>query len=295
MIIVTGANGPFGRLVVERLTALVPAGDVVASVRDPAAAQGLRDRGVEVRRADFGEPSSLAAAFAGAGTVFVNGTYYGAAPEVRGPQLIGAVAAAREAGATRIVVTSWQDAGRSAMPAMADFPATEAFLRRSGAAACTIVRVGYGLAAALARDVVAARRDGVLDAPAGPARVAAGATTDQAEAAARILAEDDGRHDGGQYDLTGPDTIDWTELAAMAGPGIGYRPATPADYRARAVARGFPAAVADQLLALYTAFRSGWAGTPTGDLAGLLGRPPSTAREAVQQVVDDWKWSQDLS
>lgn len=289
MIIVTGANGPFGRLVVEQLITLVPAERVAITVRDPAAAGLLRERGVDVRRADFGEPRTVADAFTGAGTVFVNGTYYGAAPEVRGPQLTGAITAARAAGAKRIVVTSWQDAGNNTIPSMTDFRATEEFLKTAGVA-WTIVRVGYGLAAALARDVIAARRDGVLDAPAGSARVAVGATSDQAEAAARVLA-DGAAHDGRQYDLTGPDTIGWPDLAAMAGPAIEYRPATERDYRARAVAAGFPETVADQLLALYAAFRTGWAGTPTGDLAHLLGRPPVSAREAVQQAVDAWTWS----
>jgi NAD(P)H dehydrogenase (quinone) len=157
----------------------------------------------------------------------------------------------------------------------------------------TVVRVGFGLPAALARDVLAARRDGVLTAPAADARLAVGAPEDQAEATARILAANGpgaGPHDGVTYELTGPDAIGWAELAELAGPGIEYRPEPEAEFRARAVARGFPPPVADQLLALYACIRTGWAGTPTNDVAALLGRPPAGARAAVSAAVDGWSW-----
>ncbi|MGI5242761.1 NAD(P)H-binding protein [Dactylosporangium sp. CA-139066] len=286
MIIVTGANGPFGRLVAERLLGE----DLAVSVRDVGKAAALRERGAAVRHGDFGRPETLPGAFAGADTILLNATYYGTPPEVRGAHLRAALGAAVAAGARRVVVTSWQDAEASTIPSVADFPATERAVRNLPVA-WTVVRVGYGLAAALARDVIAARRDGVLTAPAGEARVAVGETAEQAEALARVVAERGGVHDGRTYDLTGPDTVGWADLAAMAGEGVAYRPETDAGFRERSIAAGFPPAVAEQLLALYASFRSGWAGTPTGDLEALLGRRPLAARDAVRNAIDGWKWS----
>ncbi|WP_426504097.1 NAD(P)H-binding protein [Dactylosporangium sp. McL0621] len=283
MIIVTGANGPFGRLVAERLLDLVPPGEVAVSVRAPDAAGALRERGVAVRHGDFGRPGTLPGAFRDAATVLVNGTYYGAAPEVRGPQLQGAVAAAVAAGARRVVVTSWPDIGRSTLASTADFAGTERAVRALPVA-WTIVRAGHGLPAALARDVLAARRDGVLTAPAGRARLAVARTADLAEATARVLAGGDG-HDGRTYELTGPDAIGWDELAELAGPGIAYRPEAEDEFRARWVAAGWPPPVAEQLLALYACIRTGWAGTPTRDLETLLGRRPAGARAAVAEAA----------
>ncbi|GAA2343524.1 NAD(P)H-binding protein [Dactylosporangium salmoneum] len=282
MIIVTGANGPFGRLVAEHLARLVPAGDIAVSVRDAGKAEP--PAGVQVRTADFGAPESLPKAFEGAGTVFVNATYYGTPPEVRAGHMRSALDAAVAAGARRIVVTSWADAGRSTIPSTLDFARTERLVEELPVD-WTIVRVGYGLAAALARDVIAGRRDGVLTAPAGNAALAVGATADQAEAVARILTT---KHDKMRYDLTGPDTVGWDELAAMA--GVEYRPEPEAAYRARCLRAGFPERAADQLLDLYAAIRSGWAGTPTGDLERLLGRHPVLARAAVREAVDGWAW-----
>src|SRR3954471_17376258 len=69
MIVVTGATGLLGGAVVERLLARQPAEEIGVSVRDPAKAQALADRGVRVRRGDYDDAASLAHAFDGAGQI----------------------------------------------------------------------------------------------------------------------------------------------------------------------------------------------------------------------------------
>ena len=66
MIVVTGATGQLGRAIVERLRERVPAAGIGVSVRDPAKAEGLAERGVRVRRGDYDDPASLGHAFEGA-------------------------------------------------------------------------------------------------------------------------------------------------------------------------------------------------------------------------------------
>ncbi|MBX9387332.1 NAD(P)H-binding protein [Streptomonospora nanhaiensis] len=67
MIVVTGASGRLGRLVVEHLLRRgVPAAEVVAAVRAPERAADLAARGVVVREADYDRPETLAPAFDGA-------------------------------------------------------------------------------------------------------------------------------------------------------------------------------------------------------------------------------------
>ena len=65
MIVVTGATGKLGRLVVEGLLEEIPAQRVAIAVRDPAKAADLTARGVTARRADYAKPETLQAAFAG--------------------------------------------------------------------------------------------------------------------------------------------------------------------------------------------------------------------------------------
>ena len=103
MIIVTGATGQLGRAIVEQLVERVPAGEVGASVRDPAKAADLTALGVRVRRGDFADPASLAQAFAGATQVLVvssNAAAYGGDTLA---QHRAAIDAARAAGARRLV------------------------------------------------------------------------------------------------------------------------------------------------------------------------------------------------
>jgi NAD(P)-dependent dehydrogenase (short-subunit alcohol dehydrogenase family) len=52
MLLITGANGRLGRLIVEEVLRREPEVALAVSVRDVAAASGLAARGVEVRRGD---------------------------------------------------------------------------------------------------------------------------------------------------------------------------------------------------------------------------------------------------
>ena len=293
MILVTGANGPFGRLVVEQLLARIPAADLAVSVRDPAAAAPLEAQGVRVRHGDFNEPASLAEAFAGADTVFVNGTNYGTASASRAGQHAAAIRAAREAGASRIVYTSWQNLDDCALEMAADFAGTEKLLTESGASgepcpAWTILRTTIGMAQSLARDVHWAKAAGELAAPAGDAHATPAAVPDLAEAAANVLTEFG--HDNQVYELSSPDSLTWHDLAALATDlgdrQIRYRAISDDEARAQAVAAGFQPASAEMLISYYAAFRAGWANSPSADLSRLLRRPATSALEAVRLAVE---------
>jgi len=66
MIVVTGATGQLGRLVIAALLKTVPAANIVAAVRSPEKASDLAALGVQVRRADYSDAASLDAALQGA-------------------------------------------------------------------------------------------------------------------------------------------------------------------------------------------------------------------------------------
>ena len=66
MIVITGATGQLGRLVIQALLRRVPASELVAAVRSPEKATDLAGLGVQVRQADYSQPATLAAAFKGA-------------------------------------------------------------------------------------------------------------------------------------------------------------------------------------------------------------------------------------
>lgn len=65
MIAVTGATGQLGRLVINVLLKKVPAHDIIAAVRSPDKAKDLMALGVQVRQADYNQPTTLDSAFKG--------------------------------------------------------------------------------------------------------------------------------------------------------------------------------------------------------------------------------------
>jgi len=66
MIVVTGATGNLGSLIIEGLLAGGLAAEVAVAVRNPERAASFAKGGIEVRLADYDEPRTLERAF-GAG------------------------------------------------------------------------------------------------------------------------------------------------------------------------------------------------------------------------------------
>lgn len=275
MIVVTGATGKLGRAVVEHLLTRLPAGEVGVSVRDPDQARALADRGVRVRRGDFADAGSLAAAFAGAEQVLL------VSASTMGEETLRlhrtAIGAARDAGVGRIVYTSHQAASPSSLfGPMPDHAATEAMLAESGVP-WTSLRNGFYAASGVML-LGRAAETGVLAAPAdGP--VSWTAHADLAEAAAVVLTE--GGYDGATPPLTGSEALDLAELAGRTGRPITRTVVSDDEYREALVGHGAPPAAAEMLVGLLAASRQGEFAVVDPTLEKLLGRPPVTAREIL--------------
>ena len=280
MIVVTGANGQLGRLVVQKLLERIPASGIAASVRDVGKATDLSQLGVRVRQGDFGQPESLRKAFEGATQVLMvssNARAYGGDAIA---QHRAAIAAAGESGARRIIYTSHMAASAASLfSPMHDHAVTEALLRDCGLA-WTALRNGFYAASgvALLGDL---QRD--VEAPAD-SKVCWTAHADLAEAAAVILASE-GRYDGPTPPLTASDALDLEDLTAIAS-DLARQPmrrlvVSDDAMRAKLVARGLPPQVVRIALGLYQASRAGEFATVDPTLASLLGRKPLTMRDVL--------------
>src|SRR5512142_1774846 len=131
MIVVTGASGHLGRLVVESLLKKVPAREIAAAARDPEKVRDLAARGVEVRRADYARPETLGPALAGAEKLLLVSSSEGGQ---RVAQHAAVVRAARAAGVRLLVYTSILRADTSRLALAEEHRATEAEIRASGLA-----------------------------------------------------------------------------------------------------------------------------------------------------------------
>ena len=129
-IVVTGASGHLGRLVVESLLerGVAPA-DIRALGRSEQKLAELAARGVQTAAIDFDEPETLAPAFEGAeALLLVSGSEVGK----RIPQHTNAIDAAVKAGVGRIVYTSAPHATDTSLVLAPDHAATEKLLAESG-------------------------------------------------------------------------------------------------------------------------------------------------------------------
>ena len=129
MIVITGATGQLGRLVIQSLLNKLPASQIVAAVRNPARAADLAALGVQVRKADYTDPALLEAAFQGAEKVLlISSSEIGQ----RAAQHRNVIDAAKKAGVSLVAYTSILHADRSPLGLAAEHAATEAYLRESG-------------------------------------------------------------------------------------------------------------------------------------------------------------------
>lgn len=284
MLIVTGATGKLGSLIVERLLERVPADRVGVSVRDVGKAAGLAERGVRVRAGDFTEPGTLKHAFEGAERVLV------VSAAIRGDGAFAAnsaaIDAARDAGARRVVYTSHQAASSTSLfPPQRVHAATERHLERQGVP-WTALRNGF-YASTLRLYVDAALETGLLAVPQdGP--VSWTAHEDLAEAAALALGED-GAPDGVTPPLTAARTLDFADVAGVLGRITGRNVTRvvmdDADWVSAAVAGGMPRPAAEFALTMFAAARQGEFDVTAPALEAAIGRRPKTVPEILETTL----------
>jgi NAD(P)H dehydrogenase (quinone) len=282
-IVVTGATGHLGRLIIEGLlrNGVAPS-DIVAGGRKVEKLDDLARRGVVVRTIDYDDPATLASAFAGADTLMLVSA---SEPGHRVPQHKAAIDAAVAAGITRIVYTSAPDARASALVLAPEHKATEELIEGSGIPT-TILRNGW-YTENFVGAANEARETGIVAASVGDGRIASASRVDYADAAAAVLVSND--HIGAVYELSGDVAWDYDELAAAISAAIGrdvaYARLTPEDHRAALLAAGLDEGTAGFVTALDGNTRDGLLAGGSGDLARLIGRPTTPLAEGLAAAL----------
>lgn len=282
-IVITGATGQLGRLVVEALLESgVPAEQIVAAGRDLAKVADLAGRGVQVRQIDYQDPASLRTAFAGAGKVLlISGSDVGQRLE----QHRNAIEAAKDAGVGLIAYTSIANADRTDMQLAAEHQATEEALSTSGLP-FTLLRNGWYLEN-YTDQLSSFLQHGAVLGSAGDGRVSAATRADYARAAAAVLLRDD--QAGKVYELGGDVPFTLSELAeevsAAAGHPVTYRDLPVKEYAELLVGAGLPAGYAVILADSDRGIARGDLLVTSGDLSRLIGRPTTSLREVVRAAT----------
>jgi NAD(P)H dehydrogenase (quinone) len=275
-VVVTGATGQLGRLVVESLLARgVPAADIVGVGRN---IDNIADLGITTKKAAYEDVEALKEAFAGADAVLlISGSEVGK----RVDQHRNAIQAATEAGVGRIVYTSIPRADTTEMKLAAEHQATERLLTESGLPH-TLLRNGwyienYPIAQAVEHGLFGAAGDG---------RISASPRLDYAEAAAAALIGEE--HTGKVYELGG-ESFTMAELAAeisrQSGREVTYTDLGEEKYAEFLVGVGLDAPHAAVLADSDANAARGALFVPKTDLETLIGRPATPLAESVAAAL----------
>lgn len=277
---VTGATGQLGRIVIAQLLERgVEPTHITAVVRDAGKARDLEAVGVDVRIADYEDPSSLLAAFAGIDRLLlISSSEVGR----RAAQHGNVISAALEAGVGFLAYTSILNADRATHAIAEEHQLTEQLLAASGLPHA-LLRNGWYVENYIGA-IEAALATGVLNGAAGNGTFAPATRADYATAAAAVLAAE-GEHAGATYELGGDDRITMSQLAAVvqevSGEPVTYVDHDEQEYQQQLEQIGIPEAFAAMLASSDAGISRGELDTTSGDLARLIGRPTTTVRDAL--------------
>jgi NAD(P)H dehydrogenase (quinone) len=281
-IIVTGASGALASEAIQALIVRgVSPGQLILVTRTPERLSSLAANGAQVRAGDFTKPETLQAAFAGGRDMLLissNGD------GDRVAQHSAAISAARRVGVRRIVYTSFiNPTDENPASIVREHRLTEEALARSGLAYTILRNQLYmeGMVEELARAV----SRGSLFTNAGRGKWAPVSRRDCGDAAAVVLTTTG--HERKIYDITGPDLVNWVDLAKLV-PEVGggsFRVIQVDDRVAmeQAVQEGVPEAVARRNASFGLAMRANALNIRSDVLQILLGRPPVSVRDMLAQ------------
>ncbi|MFJ7237332.1 SDR family oxidoreductase [Streptomyces olivaceus] len=280
-IVVTGATGHLGRLVVRQLLEKVPADQVTAVVRDRDRAAGLAALGVRLAVADYNAPETFDGLFAaGDRVLLISGNEF---DKGRVQQHTVVIEAAGKAGVALLAYTSAPESLKAALAD--DHRATEEVLVGSGVP-YALLRNGW-YHENYTEQLAPVLEHGAVVQAAGEGRVSSASRADYAAAAVAVLTGEG--HENKAYELGGDEAWGFAEYAAelsrQTGKEIVYKPVSAEVYTGILAGAGLPAPLAEILAGVDASIAKGELVVSTGDLSRLAGRPTTPLAEAVAAAL----------
>ena len=127
----------------------------------------------------------------------------------------------------------------------------------------------------------------ILSISAGDGKMTTVTRTDCVAVAAAVLAIDG--HQNKIYDIMGPESLDWSDIADIAseieGKEIAFIPVLTDTFREGMIAKGIQDFRVDFLLEIYKAYSSGAYDVPNDALAVITGRPATPTRDFILRTA----------
>jgi uncharacterized protein YbjT (DUF2867 family) len=279
-ILVTGATGKTAALVAAQLRA--QGASVRALVRDPKKAEDLARRGVELAVGDFETPASLEAALDGVGSVFLVTPPH---PDASGMVDRFLAVAAESAHRPRIVRLS---AIKGSEHGPTDNTRTHGRADRAvqdSGLPYVILRPNYFMQN-LFGSAASILSTGMMFQGTGEGRLGFIDVRDIADVATAALL--DRQWDRGIYELTGPETLSYGDVAKLLGEALGrevkYVPVTPEQVRESILKLGWGEWSAGIMADYSAAYAKGWGDFTTTFVEKIAGHPARSYATFLREV-----------
>ncbi|MBL6446691.1 SDR family oxidoreductase [Fulvivirga sp. 29W222] len=276
MILVTGASGHLGRLVIENLLKSVPASQIAGMVRNAEKAKDLEAQGIDIRIGDYHDPASMEAAFQGVEKLLlISSSDF----NNRLQQHKNAVDAAKKSGVKHIFYTSvaMKDINTSPLkPLLEDHFQTEAYIKDSGFT-YTFLRntLYYDVIPMFLGEKVF--ETGVYF-PAGEGKVAFATRADLAEGTARVLTGEGVENK--TFYLTGAEAVSFSdiarELSALSGKEVTYNSPDPKEFEDTLKQFGLPEGIVYMSVLFAAGIKNNDFENTEGTLEEILGHKPES-------------------
>jgi NAD(P)H dehydrogenase (quinone) len=283
-IVVTGATGQLGHLVVESLLAGdFPTGDIAAVVRNREKAADIAARGVELRVADYDRPETLVNTFrAGDRLLLISAGDVGR----RVPQHAAVIDAARSAGVGQLAYTGILGGPDADFELAAEHKLTEQLILDSKLP-YTFLRNGF-YSEIYTENLAPVLEHGRLVANAGAGPIASASRADYATAAAAVLTGEG--HLDRAYELSGDTAWSFAEYAAevsrQSGQTVTYDD-VPSETRLKILIDAkVPEPMAEILVGVDNAIERGRLAGTTRELARLIGRPTTPIGDSIAKALE---------
>ncbi len=281
MILITGATGQLGRVVIETMLKKIRANQIAALVRNENKAADLQKKGINIRVGDYDDTASLNKAMQGIEKVLL---ISGGNAKNGLEQHQNVVDAAKKAGVKCVAYTSrcLTDKNTSVNGLMKRHFATEDYIKESGLNYILFRNILYmdSMVFFLGEKVF---NTGIY-LPAGDGKASFALRSDMGEAIGNVLAEND--CDNKIYDFTGTDAYSFYDVAdaltELSGKKVTYTPVEPETYQTHAKQRGVPEFVIGMVTGFMTDIKNGQEEKVSPDMENMLRRKPASLKEGLK-------------
>ncbi len=281
--LITLASSHFGTIAIDFLLKEIPAKNIIATVRDAKKGEKLKEKGIEIRIADYSKPETLKEAFKGVDKLlFISGIPGQAIP--RDVQHKNVIESAKACGIKYIAYTSLINCEKNPAILSGDHKATEKMLKESGIK-YTLLRNNWYLENDELLWKLCANEGKDLYNALGEQKIGYALRREYAEAAAKIMAKKNPKE---IYELTGkPRTLKEVgeTLKKIAKKDFKIVDVPKEKMAEKMKEAGYPENILGTWSFMINDYLKGCLNFESNDLKEALGREPTSLEDGLKELL----------